>query len=216
MNEGSIKKSTRRRFLTRALVMTGATPLVCALADNLRHALVGAAHATGTVTAARPVEPVPGYDCLSRDEAAFVETMVNILCPADRLTPNGVTCGLASFIDRTLAGNFGADVRHTQNGREMTERQLFKAGVAGANSACEQRFRVKFSQLAAANAQEFLDGIAGGHVKHREVMLDYWLNQQVYPLLMQACFTGAIYEPYSNRVFWKVFSHSGEPRTYLA
>jgi gluconate 2-dehydrogenase gamma chain len=215
MNDGSIQKSTRRRFLTRTLVVTGATPVVCALANHLGLAFGGAAKATGTGTADGSVEPASGYACLSQDEAGFVETMVNVLCPADRLTPSGVTCGLASYIDRTLASTFGAAaVRHTQNGRETTERQLFKAGVAAANTACERRFGVKLSQLAAASAREFLHGIASGQVRHRDVMLDWWLDQQVYPLLMQACFTGPIYEPYNNRVFWKIFSHSGEPSIY--
>ena len=35
------------------------------------------------------------------------QALVNVMCPADGLTPNVVDCGLASFFDRQLAGGFG-------------------------------------------------------------------------------------------------------------
>src|SRR3546814_1167654 len=44
-----------------------------------------------------------GYQSSSPDEAAFVEALVNVMCPANELTPNGVDCGLATVIDRQLA-----------------------------------------------------------------------------------------------------------------
>jgi hypothetical protein len=32
---------------------------------------------------------------LQLEEAAFTEAMVNVMCPADSFTPNGVDCGLS-------------------------------------------------------------------------------------------------------------------------
>jgi len=55
----------------------------------------GAARAAAE--AAAQVNAVVGYNSLSPDEAAFVETLVNIMCPADEYTPNGVDCGLANL-----------------------------------------------------------------------------------------------------------------------
>jgi len=64
----------------------------------------GPASAQASTTSAQ----VPaGYQSFSADEAAFVEALVNVLCPADHLTPSGVECGLATFIDRQLAGGYG-------------------------------------------------------------------------------------------------------------
>jgi hypothetical protein len=51
--------------------------------------------------------PEAGYQSLGPDEVGFVEALVNVMCPADHLTPNGVDCGLAIYIDRQLAGGFG-------------------------------------------------------------------------------------------------------------
>ena len=42
--------------------------------------------------------------------------MVNIMCPADALTPNGVDCGLATYIDRQLAGDFGRGLKRYLRG----------------------------------------------------------------------------------------------------
>lgn len=50
----------------------------------------------------RRVTPVLGYLSLSQDEAAFVEALVNSMCPSDEFTPPGVDCGLAAYIDRQL------------------------------------------------------------------------------------------------------------------
>jgi hypothetical protein len=47
---------------------------------------------------------------LSPDEAAFFEALVNIMRPADELTPNGVDCGSATFIDRQPRRLFGKSV----------------------------------------------------------------------------------------------------------
>src|SRR5688500_11809472 len=82
---------SRRIFLKQA----GAGALAVA-------SLAVAAPATAPAEAA-----LVGYQSFSPDEGAFVEALVNVMCPADNLTPNGVDCGLAIFIDRQLAGDFG-------------------------------------------------------------------------------------------------------------
>ena len=38
------------------------------------------------------------------------------MCPADALTPNGTDCGLAIYIDRQLAGDFGKGGRMYSHG----------------------------------------------------------------------------------------------------
>src|SRR6218665_126877 len=96
-----------RLFLGRAISVAGAAPLSSRLgpAAGAGAALVATAANAANTPAAMPA-PV-GYQCFSADEAAFTETMVNVMCPADQFTPNGVDCGLAIFIDRQLSGAFG-------------------------------------------------------------------------------------------------------------
>src|SRR5579863_2586282 len=92
----------RRDVLKQIAAVTGSAQL----SPNV----LGAAGIATVATQAAPVSAqgspatnalIPaGYQSLSADEAAFVEAFVNVLCPADHLTPNGVDCGLATFIDR--------------------------------------------------------------------------------------------------------------------
>src|SRR6266446_5818329 len=95
---------TRRGFLKQVASAGSALPFA--------HGLAGGAAVTSLAAAAAPfpaaaADPVVGYVCFSESEAAFIETMVNIMRPADEFTPNGVDCGLATYIDRQLAGDFG-------------------------------------------------------------------------------------------------------------
>src|ERR1044071_1058772 len=94
------KLASRRIFLKQIAASSGAlavaaTQVVAARADP--------AAAPAAPNAAAPA----GYQSLGPGEAAFVEALVNVMCPADSLTPNGVDCGLATYIDRQLAGDFG-------------------------------------------------------------------------------------------------------------
>lgn len=211
MSESSTQKPTRRGFLETAVALAG-VPL---MAPQLFAAPAEAAPAKTPA-----VNPASNYSSLTPDEAAFTETMVNVLCPADHLTPNGVTCGLAMFIDRQLDGEFGGrcargawEHGHAQAYSQLplTQEQFFKAGIASVNSVCQKRFGVRFSQLAAPVAAELLHDIAAGRVFDSELPLASWFNQLVDPLLVQACFTGLIYDGYFNKVFWKLFAYPGEP-----
>src|SRR6218665_3266829 len=96
----------RRHCLRRAISVAGAAPLSSrlGLAAGAGPARGSTAPKSANTPAAMPA-PV-GYQCFSADEAAFTETMVNVMCPADQFTPNGVDCGLAIFIDRQLSGAF--------------------------------------------------------------------------------------------------------------
>src|SRR6185503_16706773 len=86
-------------------------------------AFVGAAAAPAPPVAptaaqeATPVAPAPapagaaaapaGYQSLGLEEAATSEALVEHMWPADHLTASGVELGIATFIDRQLAGAFG-------------------------------------------------------------------------------------------------------------
>lgn len=134
---------SRRRCLKQAATLAGTAPLASALGAAVGAATAAAvslsAHAQGAVDASNP-EAAPsgakGYQSSSPDEAAFVEALVNVMCPANELTPNGVDCGLATFIDRQLAGGYRAGAARVMkdvidNTPDMTSaaRRLFGKSV---------------------------------------------------------------------------------------
>jgi gluconate 2-dehydrogenase gamma chain len=216
----------RREFL-KQVAIAGAAPL--------SHRVIGiacvggvAVGAAATVKAANApaAAPFTGYQFLGPDEATFVEALVNVMCPADDLTPNGVDCGLATFIDRQLAGAFGAGQGRYMRGPwkkgkpqlgfqlPLTPRQFFNAGVATARDACVKKHNKSFDLLAPVDANAFLTDVAAGRVIDPQLSLALWFNELVYPLFVQACFADPLYGGNNDKVFWKMVGYPGLPATH--
>ena len=223
----------RRLFLTRLASMAGAAPVA-------GRALVGAGLATaaGVADAAPSADAPPAapaaaansqeaaYQVFGQDEAAFVEALVNVMCPADALTPNGVDCGIATYIDRQLAGAFGQGAkRYTQGPFKvakpelgyqlpLTPAQFFQAGIEATNQHCKQHYGKSFDQLAAADADALLQRLADGQLDDERVALGRWFHELLYPLFVQGCFADPIYGGNRNKVFWKMVGYPGLPAVY--
>lgn len=225
MSDALEPQNKRRGFLKQVVGATGAIPFA--------HGIAGGAAVTALAANAAPAaapaaaNPVVGYICFSQDEAAFVETLVNIMCPADEFTPNGVDCGLAIYIDRQLAGDFGKGAKRylrgpwapgrPQQGYQlpMTPEQHFKAGIEAANAACAAKYGGKpFDQIAPADAAAFLSDLGAGKVSDPNLPLAAWFNELIYPLFAQACFADPIYGGNVNKVFWKMIGYPGLPATH--
>jgi gluconate 2-dehydrogenase gamma chain len=175
----------------------------------------------------QPSDQTPaGYASLSPDEAAFVEAMVNVMCPADHLTPSGVDCGLAVYIDRQLAGGFGNGERLYMRGPwkrgkpqlgyqlPLKPEQFFKLGVTAAQDACTKKFGKPFDMLQPADADAFLQELASDKLKDPRISLASWFNELAYPLFIQACFADPMYGGNRNKVFWKVIGYPGLPANH--
>ena len=211
--------SPDRRGLLKSIAGAGAVvPMLGAVS----------AEAQPAPPAKAPVAPPPpaGYQSLGPDEAAFTEAMVNVMCPADHLTPNGTDCGLATFIDRQLASGMGKgdycyalgpwETGKAQFGPQMplTGEQFYKAGVNAAAAACKARFGKSLDQLAPADAEAFLEDLQNGKVKDARVDLALWFNSLVYPFFVQGCFADPIYGGNVDKVFWKMIGYPGLPAIY--
>ena len=213
----------RRDVLKRLATVAGTAPLAPAL---LASAATSAAVAQPAAPATSQAPPAAGYQSLGPDEAGFVEAMVNVMCPADHLTPSGVDCGLATYIDRQLAGGFGHGERLYMHGPwrkgppqlgyqlPLTPEEFFKAGIAAADAACKTRFNKPFFALAPADADAFLTDIAAGKVSDSRVPLGLWFNSLVYPMFTEACFADPIYGGNHDKVFWRMIGYPGLPATH--
>jgi gluconate 2-dehydrogenase gamma chain len=214
----------RRRFLKSVASATTAMPFAPVLAAGAAATTTSTARAA-PATAPTKTAPVLGYTCFSQDEAAFVETMVNVMCPADELTPSGVDCGLATYIDRQLAGDFGRGLKRYSRGPwlegkpqqgyqlPMTPEQYFKAGVAAANGACSAKYGKTFDQLDPLQGDAFLTDLSTGRIPNAQPPLAAWFNDLIYPLFQQACFADPIYGGNYDKVFWKMIGYPGLPAT---
>ena len=226
MADGEGAKFARRDVL-KQMAAAGAAPLAPALAATTGAVAVAGTAQAEPAAAATPGKTVPaGYQSLSLDEAAFVEALVNLMCPADHLTPSGVDCGLATYIDRQLAGGFGQGERLYAHGPwkkgkpqfgyqlPLTPEQFFKVGLATANATCRKQFGKNFDALAPADADTFLTQLATGKVTDERVPLGSWFNELVYPLFEQACYADPIYGGNNDKVFWRMIGYPGLPATH--
>jgi hypothetical protein len=97
----------RRNFLLGAgtAVATGLAPTAPAEAQNPQ----------GAPAASPAAEPEPLLTLTATEHAFFVAAADTII-PADELSPSGSECGVATFIDRQLAGAYGSGARLYRDG----------------------------------------------------------------------------------------------------
>jgi gluconate 2-dehydrogenase gamma chain len=211
--------NARRTFLAQAASLAGAGSLVSA-------GVCAGSTATAVPASAPSDTSSAPYQSLSPDEATFIEALVNLMCPADEFTPSGVDCGLATYIDRQLAGPFGKGAGRYQRGPfrsgkpqlglqlPLTPEQFCKAGIAAANSACVRDRGRPFAELVPAQAEEFLIAVQADHVQQDGVSLALWFNEVVYRLFVEGCFADPMYGGNRNAVFWKMIGYPGLPATH--
>lgn len=212
----------RRELLRR---MAGAAITGTAITGTVAAAAPPAGAAEEAAAAPAPAAP-PGYQSLGPQEAALVEALVDVMCPADQLSPAGTACGLAVFIDRQLAGGFGHGERLYMRGPwrhgkpqlgyqlPLTPEQFFKVGLAALNDACRKTHGRNFDALPAADADAFLSAVAAGKVTDPRVPLATWFDDLVYPLFVQACFADPVYGGNRDKVFWRMVGYPGLPATH--
>ena len=92
----------RRKFLVGAGL--AGTAVASALAPNVPTAAEAQAAPQAPTAKSEP----EGYLTLTSAEAAFFSAAVDIIVPADELSPSGTECGVVTFIDRQLAGRGAA------------------------------------------------------------------------------------------------------------
>ena len=192
-----MKEPTRRDFIAKSVALTGLMTLASELSA------VDPADAAEVGGGDQSVDPLLSHRSLTRDEMRFTEAMVDIMCPEDRLTPDGTTCGLATAVDGLLAGEYGA----RRSPGAASTRELYKAGVAEVNAASRMRFGARFDGLSPADAKVFLHDVRAGRASGLGLELDSWSTELVDRLLLKACFAAPVYNGYGNKVFWKLFAH---------
>jgi gluconate 2-dehydrogenase gamma chain len=150
--------------------------------DFLKGAVAGgAAAAGGTAAVATPeiaqaetlapaapaaAPEAAGYAFLNLDEAAFVETLVDHMIPADEVSPKGTDLGVNVYIDRARAGAWGKGERLYMQGPwkqgapsqgyqlPLTPAQLYRAGIEATNAHCRKAYGKSFDRIEDAQRQE--------------------------------------------------------------
>jgi len=210
----------RRLFLRQIGGTSGAALAVPALLGGF-----AASPASGQDAAAREAEGLrsSSYLSLGPQEAACVEALVNMMCPADGMTPSGVDCGLHLYIDRQLAGAWGRGDQLYRQGpwhpgkpqhgyqSPLTPEVHFKAGIVVLRRESEQRAGKAIEQLDANQLDALLQNVAAGRMDDDRFALGAWFNDFFYPLFVQACFSDPMYGGNRDKTFWRAVGFPGLP-----
>ena len=171
-------------------------------------------------TAASPAVPV-GYTFLKPSEAVFVEAVVTHMIPADELTPDGVELGIATFIDRALAGSWGKGDRLYMHGPwktgtpnqgyqlPMTPAELYRAGIAQTNAWCETAHGKTFDRLTATEKETVLQDLSQARLKLPGGLPARAFFDVVYQTVMEGMFADPIYGGNRDKAAWKMIGFPG-------
>jgi gluconate 2-dehydrogenase gamma chain len=204
-----------------------------------RNFLVGA----GTAVAASLAQPVaseaqtapaaapaPGDQpepllTLTATEHAFFAAAADTMIPADELSPSGGDCGVATFIDRQLAGAYGAGARLYRDGPfakakpefgyqlPLNPREFFRAGIAAANDWSRKIYGKDFDRLADADRVAALKAMEGGTAEFSGVSSRGFF-EALLQITMEGFFADPIYGGNRNMASWKMVGYPGLPATY--
>jgi gluconate 2-dehydrogenase gamma chain len=210
----------RRDFL-RTVGTVGATGIAAAVGAESP----ADAQAQTAAKAAPAAAVSHAYTFLTAPEAAFIEAAVDRLIPADDLTPGGTDCGVATFIDRQLAGAWGSGDRMYMQGpwdkgvptqgyqSPMTPAEFFRAGIAATNAYCRKTLQKEFDRLAADQQVKVLQDMEQGRAA-----LDGVPAQEFFNLLlattMQGFFADPVYGGNRDKVAWKMIGFPGVVAIY--
>jgi gluconate 2-dehydrogenase gamma chain len=204
----------RRKFLTQvAAVGTAAAVGIPPAAEAAAPAAVPPQQPSAT--------PTPdGYTFLNAPEAAFIEAFVDVIVPADDLTPSGTALGLATFIDRQLAGAWGKGDRLYRQGPwkegspgqgyqlPLTPAEFFRAGIDAVNHHCKEVNGKEFDRLTDADKQKVLEDLDSG-----KITLDHVSGKQFFELAYQATMEGLFADPIyggnRDKAAWKMIGYPG-------
>ena len=178
--------------------------------------------APSAANAAPDVEPLL---TLTATEHAFFVAAADTLIPADELSPSGSQCGVATFIDRQLAGAYGGGARLYRDGPftkakpelgyqlPLNPREFFRAGIAAANDWSRKTYGKDFDRLADADRETALKAMEAGKAEFSGFSSRMFFNA-LLEMSMEGFFADPIYGGNRDMAAWKMVGYPGLPATY--
>jgi gluconate 2-dehydrogenase gamma chain len=163
---------TRRVLLSSGAALSALAAMLPgrALAETIRRRLPWAAGASD-----RPerIDERPGYVFFSPAEAAFVEAAAARLIPSDQTGPGAIEAGVPRFIDRQLAGPYGAGDHFylqppfpkglpTQGWQMAAPAEVYRAAIPAIERWVAARYGRPFAALDPATQDEALKALENG------------------------------------------------------
>jgi gluconate 2-dehydrogenase gamma chain len=209
------------KILRRNFLLGAGTAVVATLAPT---APSEAQTAQAKPAAPPAAEPEPLLT-LTATEHAFFAAAADTMIPGDELSPAGSECGVATFIDRQLAGAYGSGARLYRDGPfakakpelgyqlALTPREFFRAGVAAANDWTRKTYGKDFDRLSEQEREAALKAMEQGKAEFPGFTSTMFFNA-LLQLTMEGFFADPIYGGNRNMASWKMIGYPGLPATY--
>jgi gluconate 2-dehydrogenase gamma chain len=175
--------------------------------------------------AAEPAAAPQTWLVLTADEAAFFSATADTMIPADALSPSGSECGVPVFIDRQLAGAWGAGAKMYRAGPfhqgtpeqgyqlPLTPRDYFAAGIEAANSWSRKTYGKTFDRLNPDQRAEALTALETGKAALEDFDAKAFF-QRLLAITMEGFFSDPIYGGNRGKASWRMLGFPGLPATY--
>jgi gluconate 2-dehydrogenase gamma chain len=210
----------RRQFLK------GAGAAGTAVAAVLTPPAANEANAQAQAPAAQAAsQPPETWLTLNATEADFIKAAVDTIIPADDLSPSGSDCGVATFIDRQLAGAYGSGARLYRQGPfpkgkpelgyqlELNPREFFRAGITTANEFTRRTYGKDFDRLPEADRIAALKTMEEGKAGFPGFSSTMFFNA-LLQITMEGFFADPMYGGNRDMAAWKMVGYPGLPATY--
>lgn len=210
-------KPGRRRLLKVIGATVPATATVLAGAQGPASLPAPAHEVAGNAT--RDADSVALF--FNHEEEITVDAIVARLIPADELGPGAKEAGVTTFLDRQLAGAFGAGANFYRQGPfpagtpeqgyqlPLTPAECYRLGLAALDRACRAQYGGRpFAQLAAGTQDAVLAGLEAG-----SFALDALSGAVFFQMLLDGTIEGFFADPVygGNRDMagWKLVGFPG-------
>lgn len=214
-------RNSRREFL-KTVTALGAAGLPGEAPASREATAPGPAHNHDQLAATAGDEP---FQFFTAPEAAFIEAALAILIPADELGPGAREAGVAYFIDRELAGAFGAQARGYRQGpwpegtseqgvqSPLRPKQIYRAAISDINHHCRAEYGGRFDELDAMRRQDVLTRLEAGAITLETVPATLffgllWANTQ------EGFFADPMYGGNRGKAGWALVGFPGVAANY--
>jgi gluconate 2-dehydrogenase gamma chain len=176
---------------------------------------------TAVPGAAQVGAEAPGYTYLKPAEAQFVEALVDHMIPKDELTGSGTEIGIATYIDRALAGSWGKGDRLYMQGPwlpgtanqgyqlALTPAELYRVGIQAADDYCHKTFGKTFAKCMADQKEAFLQDLVAGKITFAGGLPGLALFTVLYDNVIEGLFADPIYGGNKAKAGWKMIGFPG-------
>lgn len=175
---------------------------------------------------ARNAPPEQARLFLNANEAAFLTAAIDVLLPADDVGPGGVDAGVVTYLDRQLAGAWGAGARMylagpwaegtPQQGYQLPlpPAQLFRIGMADADRVAKASFGKGFAQLETERRNDLLTGLSNGEIGLANVPGKLFI-QALQAAVIEGYFADPAYGGNKGMAAWRMIGFPGARGAYV-